>query len=122
MYIYANYSGYPNDDPSEYDAYQDFLGPQQFAPHHCSYLYDFYTPQQNSPLIVVIGNQSNITDSYLAYFMALKEIMYGFIDYKPAHFKDAKEFDEYIASPNYKTEPLNDDYVSVNYPGVCIGL
>ena len=40
---------------------------------------------------------------------------------KPAQFKDAKEFDDYIASSSYKTGPV-EDYVSVDNPGVCIGL
>ena len=55
--------------------------------------------------------------------MAQKEIYHG-INYKPAHFRDAKEFDDYISSPYYKTKPTEGRpfAVSVNNPGVCIGL
>ena len=73
----------------------------------------------------MIGDQSNITDSYLEYFVALTIIQeqipnFGvFIPFKPVHFTNTEDFDEYIASPNYKTGPTFND---TDYPGVCIGL
>ena len=109
MYIYADYNG-GNLGPSSYEANNDQDGPQIFYPYHC---YNYYL---ETPLISVIGDQSNITDSYLEYFVAQGY----YYKWQPAHFANAQDFNDYISSPNYKKETF--DYAPLDYPGVCIGL
>ena len=62
MFKYANYT--ERHDTSDYSVGWDWNGPQLYSPSHCLKQFDYDSPKQSSPLIAVIGNQTNITDSY----------------------------------------------------------
>ena len=74
FYTYANYSERHHDHiPEDYDVAYDWRGPQFYAPSHCLKTFDFNRPKVSSPLIAVIGNQTNITDSFQDFYVSLRK-------------------------------------------------
>ena len=62
------------DDCRAYDTALDWKGPQFFAPSQCLKTYSWNKPKIASPLIGIIGTQGDLTDSYSAYYIALRKI------------------------------------------------
>ena len=74
----ACYSDYndKHDEPNcwEYDAAWDWRGPQFYAPTQCLKTYSWNKPKIASPLMGVIGAQSDLTDSFGQYYIGLRKI------------------------------------------------
>lgn len=88
----------------------DWYGPQFFAPSQCLKTYSWNKPKIASPLIAVIGETSDLTDSYQNFYVALRKIQFNTLAaaavpfYKPYHFETEAEFNDYISSPDYQTK------------------
>ena len=65
MFIYADYYERHHGDPAEYSISYDWHGPQFFAPSQCIKVLSWQKPRRSSPLIAIIGSQTNITDSII---------------------------------------------------------
>ena len=67
---YANKTDRHN--PGSYDCGWDWEGPLFWAPSQCMKTFDWARPKKSSPIIGIIGNTTNITDSVEDFYMALK--------------------------------------------------
>ena len=83
--------------------------------------FDFNRPKKFANQIAIIGAQTNITDSLGSYMMGLNAIIrnnkigkLSLPNYKLGYYNSTAQFDEYVASPEYKTSKQD--------PGVCFGV
>ena len=119
MFEYVDYYERHHQDPSEYDVAWDWYGPQFFAPSQCIKILDWNKPKKSSAYIAIIGSQTNITDSVVDYMVGLRKIQFAGVAkfgapyYKGIHFDTVEEFNEYIASPDYKSR---------NQKAICYGV
>ncbi len=72
--------------------------------------FDFNRPKKFANQIAIIGAQTNITDSFGSYMLNLNTIIrgnkaakLGLPNYKLGYYNSTAEFDEYVASSEYKT-------------------
>ena len=107
---YSDYTEHHNkDNCRDYDTAWDWMGPQFFAPSQCLKTYSWNRPKIASPLIGIIGEQSDLTDSYGDYYVSLRKIQTSTAAalavpfYKTYHFESETEFNDYIESPDYQT-------------------
>ena len=104
---YANYTDNHHAECYDYDIGWDYYGPQFFAPTQCIQVYSWNRPKVASPIIGIIGEQSDITDSIGNYYIALRKWQYetaakfGAPFYQPKYFENQTEFDDYISSADY---------------------
>ena len=120
FFVYADYYESHNKDPAKYSAAWDWYGPQFWAPSQCIRYFDWAKPPKSSPIIAMIGDQSNITDSVSQYIQGLKNTQYGTAavlavpNYRTIWYDTVDELNEYIASPDYK--------IDQDHKGVCFGM
>ena len=62
FFIWSDYSEKHNVTPEEYDPGWDFYNAMFWSPSHCLKTFDFNRPKVSSPIIGIIGAQSDITD------------------------------------------------------------
>lgn len=75
--IFGNYSEKNNHDPANYQMEYDWQGPQFYSPSHCLRNFDYMRPKAASPVIGIIGNQTDITDSISKYYAALRKVQHS---------------------------------------------
>lgn len=120
FFDWADYYEKHNGPGPNYDVAWDWYGPQFYAPSQCIKLTSWGHPKKSSPLIAVIGSQTNITDSVVQYMIGIRKTQFstaaklGVPYYKGVHFETIEEFNEYISSPDYRT--------SRDTQGVCYGV
>ena len=62
FFTYADYYEKHHGPGGPYDVAWDWYGPQFYGPSQCLKTTDWSHPKKSSPLIAIIGSQTNITD------------------------------------------------------------
>ena len=73
MQAFATFADYDtrHDTPKTYQVQYDWLGPMFYAPSHCVKQTDYGHPKKMSPLIGIIGEETDMTDSIIEYYKAI---------------------------------------------------
>ena len=96
-----------------------------WGPAHCIGRFDFNRPKCSAPYLAIIGDQTNITDEMSQLYMGIKSTQkdtkgtFALPNYEMVHYNSAEEMDDFISSPDYKT---NCNGRKSTTKGICWGL
>ena len=79
---FFNYSDYIDDhnkkeETGTYDVGYDKKGPQFYAPSHCLKTFDWNRPKRSSPIIAIIGTETNLTSSIGNYMFGIRKTQHA---------------------------------------------
>ena len=94
LYNFTGYHTRHNPDPLDYDMGYDWYSAQFFAPTQCLLYSSWSRPRAASPVIGVIGNRTNITDSFVEYYQGISAAQHDTAavlatpTYRPMYFEN----------------------------------